>query len=161
MPGSQKPSVKTVRRSGKAEPATAVGPSSHQRDARHTNARRNFRLRWEYVVLAAFLVLFAVKFIQKTEVIQALNKQKAALDYQNQALRQDDVRVQHAIGYYRTTQYVQEEARAVFGYTQPGDVAIMSKPQDPRVVAVRAAPPRPAPPPEPTWKQWWQAFASP
>jgi cell division protein FtsB len=111
-----------------------------------------------YVVLVLLLALFAFKFIQRTEEVRQLTRQEMALQLQNEKTRQENARLQRAIQEYRMPRYVEGEARAVLGYTMPGEVAIMTshirhsrpRPQV-RVAHVIAAP-------EPSWKQWWKAF---
>jgi cell division protein FtsB len=131
--------------------------TSRKHLAPQAEGRKGFRLRLPYIMLLVLLVLFAVKFIQKTQEIRGLEAQKAALAYQNQQLQHDNEHVQQSIRYYHSPQYVEEEARAVFGYTRSGDVAIMSQPRHPPILTVGPAP-RPVAPAKPTWKQWWQAF---
>ena len=120
--------------------------------------RKRFRLRLAYVILAIAMALFAYKFLEKTKEIRGLAQQAAALRYQNQQTARQNASLQRSIKNYRTPQYVENEARAVFGYTLPGDVAIESQPIPRPVVTARAAPPRPAPPPLPIWEQWWKVF---
>lgn len=119
---------------------------------------RRVRIRPAYILLALLMGLFAFKFIEKTQETKGLAAREAALRQQNLALQADSARVKNDIAHYRSPQYVEEEARAAFGYTKPGDTAIQIQPVPPRVVQVRAGPPQPAAPPEPAWKQWWQSF---
>jgi cell division protein FtsB len=131
------------------------------RKAQETNStekRRRIGFHPLYLLLVLGMAFFAYQFIQKTREIQRLQAEAAALQYQNQRISSDNQHIQRSLGYYRTSQYVQNAARAVFGYTMPGDVAIMSRPVHQQIPVVRAAPPAPAAPPSPTWKQWWQAF---
>src|SRR2546423_15606816 len=105
------------------------------------------------------MALFAYKFIQKTQQIHTLAGQEAALRWENDQTAAENLRLQRAIRYYRTPNYVEEQARALFGDSYPGDVLVQSHPVMQRTGPVlRAAPPRPAAPPLPTWKQWWNAF---
>jgi cell division protein FtsL len=123
-----------------------------------TEERRRLRIRPLYVLLAIILALFAFKFIQKTQEMRQLQAERAALQYQNQQTQQDNTAMQRRIRWYRTPQYVSEEARSVLGKTNPGDVSIMSQPQHPHPVIVRAAPVRHLAPAPPVWRQWWEAF---
>ena len=119
--------------------------------------RARFKIRIAYVVLALIMAFFAVKFVQKAQEVRSLARQDAALRQANAQTRQDNAQLRRAIRYYRTPQYAENEARAVFGYTRPGDVAVQVTPRHPQAVAVRAAPVHLQPPP-PVWKQWWQVF---
>lgn len=119
---------------------------------------RRFRIRPAYVILVLLLGLFGWQFIRKAQDVRSLQRQEAALRYANGQTRNDNVRTQAAIRWYRTQQFVQEEARAVLGYTMPGEVAVMSRPMHAAPPRVQAAPPRPAVPPAPSWEQWWRAF---
>lgn len=122
--------------------------------------RRRLPLRPAYVVLAVLLVLFALKFLEKTRQIQALNRQEAALRYENQQTEAANAHMRKAIRYYRTDAYVQETARGILGYTLPGETTVEVRPivEEPHV-EVRAAPLRPPTPAAPPWQQWWNAFA--
>jgi cell division protein FtsB len=124
-----------------------------------TAKRRRLRVRPAYLVLAVFLALFAYKFLQKTREIRGLARQEAALRWQNQQTARQNAALQRAILYDRTMPYVEDQAREIFWYSKPGDILVGSVPTflQPRPM-VRVAPPRPAAPPEPTWKQWWKAF---
>jgi cell division protein FtsB len=123
--------------------------------------RKWLRFRLAYVILFAFLALFSYKFLEKTRQIRNLARQEAALRWQNQQTARENAALERAIRYYRTPAYVEEQARAIYGDSNPGDILVQSQPvtQGP-APAVRAAPRMsvPAAPPEPTWKQWWQAF---
>lgn len=104
------------------------------------------------------MALFAFKFVQKTQEIRRLAAQEAALQLANQQKAEENARLNDSIRYYRTQNYVENEARAIFGYTKPGDVAIFSQPVHQPIVRVRPAPPRLQAPPKPTWQQWWDVF---
>jgi cell division protein FtsB len=133
--------------------------STQQRKRQQTVVpRRRLRVRPAYIVLVILMGLFAFQFVQKTQQIRRLAAQEAALQQENQTLQQDSARVRAAIRQYRSPQYVEEEARAAFGYTKPGDTAIQIEPSAPPVVHVRPAPPTPPPPVEATWKLWWKSF---
>lgn len=121
--------------------------------------RRWFRFRLAYIVLLVALGLFAYKFLQKTQEIRYLSRQAAVLRWQNEQRVQQNAELKRAIQFYRTPDFVAEEARAAFGDINPGDVLIQAQPVIQRPVPMlRPAPARPAPTPAPTWKQWWQAF---
>jgi hypothetical protein len=104
------------------------------------------------------MVLFAYAFIQKTREVRRLAAQEAALYNANQQTAADNVQVQRAIRYYKTSAYIEEEARVTLGYTRPGEVAVMSTPRYRPVVHAPPLVPRVQTPPEPTWKQWWRSF---
>lgn len=123
-----------------------------------TKIGRRHRVRPAYVILTVLLALFAWKFVQKMEEIRQLQAQETALQIANTQTHRQNVNLQHDIGYYRTLQYVEQQARAVLGYTMPGNVTILTSPHQAPVVAVRAAPRKPMPPPTPTWDQWWHAM---
>jgi len=122
-----------------------------------TEERRRLRIRPAYVALAALMVLFAFVFIRKTQEVRRQQAQEAALQQQNRQTAGDNARLQRSIHYYGTPSYIESEARGVLGYTRPGEVPIVTRPTEQRVVVVRAAP-APPPPPSPVWKQWWNAF---
>lgn len=119
---------------------------------------RRFGVRWPYVILGLLLILFAVKFVQKTRELQQLNRQASALQLANQQTMRENVHLRRDIHYYGTSTYIQSQARSVFGFTMPGEVAIVAtSPSHPRYtrapVVVRhiEAPP-------PVWRQWWRSF---
>ncbi|HZU13716.1 MAG TPA: septum formation initiator family protein [Chloroflexota bacterium] len=119
---------------------------------------RRLRVRWPYVILGLLLILFAVKFVEKTRELQQLNQQAAALQLANQQTMADNTRLQHAIRYYRTTAYVEARARSVFGLTLPGEVpVVVTSPSHPRYTAAPAVIRRVASSPPP-WRQWWRSF---
>lgn len=122
---------------------------------------RGRRLRFHpgYLIVLAFMGFFAYSYLHKTREIQSLARQEAALRYANQRTSADSVREQARIAFFRTLPYVEGIARADLGYTKPGEVAVQSQPSVQPVAVVRAAPSRPAPPPEPSWKQWWDVFS--
>lgn len=120
--------------------------------------KSRFRIRPVYMVLVLLMALFAFKFVQKTQEIRQLSQQEAALRYENQQTAQQNAQLQRALGYYRTDQYVADQARALLGYTNPGDVGVQTTVRYAApVVKVRAAPVRQAPA-APVWEQWWQVF---
>lgn len=127
-----------------------------QTDTREEKAR--FHIRPAYILLVLLLGLFAWQFLRKAQEVQTLQRQEAALRAANQLTQNDNIRTQRAIRWYRTQQFVEEEARAVLGYTMPGEVAVMSRPQHRSIPQVRPAPPHATAPTAPTWEQWWQAF---
>ncbi len=121
--------------------------------------RRRLRVRPAYLILAALMVLFAFKFLQRTQEIRHLTAQESALQYQNAKTARENQSLRGAIKYYRTPVYIESEARTLLGYAKPGDVVIRVEPASkPRVAAPPTARLRLAPPPEPVWKQWWKAF---
>lgn len=115
-------------------------------------------MRPAYIVLAVLLALFALKFVQKMQEVRQLQAQQAALQTSNDQTHRQNVKLQRAIRYYSTSQYVEQEARAVLGYTMPGNVSVLTRPRRAPVVAFRAAPRKPLLPPEPSWQQWWHAM---
>jgi cell division protein FtsB len=121
------------------------------------------RLRWirsrlAYLALVAFMVFFAYSFLQKTKEIKGLAEQESALRAANAQLISDNARVARNIVYFRTLAYVEERARSDVGLSKPGELIIQSNPRWQQVPAVRAAPPRPTPTPEPAWRQWLDVF---
>lgn len=121
--------------------------------------RSPIKIRWQYVVLLLLMALFTVKFIQKTQELRSLTAQAGALRAENQRTIADTARLRRAIRYYKTTGYIEQQARARFGYTLPGDVVILPNPhQGPRKITRRVVVQYVAPPP--SWKQWWSAFFS-
>lgn len=120
--------------------------------------RRRSPIRPAYVILAVLLALFALKFVQKMGEVRQLQAQETALQMANAHTHRQNVNLQHAIRYYHTVQYVEQEARSVLDFTMPGNVSILTAPRKAPVVAMRAAPPKPLPPPLPTWEQWWHAM---
>lgn len=133
-------------------------PESSSKQNQKTKRLQRLRIRPAYIILAILMALFAFKFIQKTQEIRTLRQEESALRYQNQQTAAENTRLQRAIGYYRTSDYIENEARALFGYTKPGEVAIQSSLSRAPVATVRPAPPPSAPPPPPVWKQWWRTF---
>jgi cell division protein FtsB len=123
--------------------------------------RRGFpiRIRWPYVILFLLMVLFTVKFIQKTQELRSLTAQANALRVQNQQTIRDNARIKRAIRYYKTTGYVESEARARFAYTLPGDVVILPSPHAAAARHIRRPVVQYVAPP-PIWKQWWAVFFS-
>jgi cell division protein FtsB len=118
---------------------------------------RRIRIRPAYIVLLIAMGFFAFKFIEKTRELQQLNQQATALRLANEQTMRDNTRIGNDIKYYRTPRYIEEQARALFGYTEPGDVPIMTKP----VVARPAAPDHAeyrAAPAAPSWQEWWDSF---
>jgi cell division protein FtsB len=116
-----------------------------------------FRIRPVYVLLLVLLALFTYKFVQKAQEIQGLQAERAGLQYENQKTEQDNRQLRERIRHYRSIQYVGQEARAVLGYTMPGEIAIQVQPRHP---VFRKAPSKPARvmPPTPIWQQWARSF---
>lgn len=119
---------------------------------------RSFRIRPAYFVVVALMAFFAYKFVERTQQVQQLSRQAAVLRAENQKTQAENDWLQRRIAYERTLPFVQDEARAILGYTMPGEFAVQSQPIAPGVVGVRAAPPPVPSPPQPTWKLWWQSF---
>ncbi|GAC1324384.1 MAG: hypothetical protein NVS2B16_04720 [Chloroflexota bacterium] len=101
--------------------------------------------------------LFTYKFLEKTQEVRRLSTQAAALQNQNDRTAEENRQMQQAIKYYQTLGYVEGQARALLGYTKPGDVAVQVQPHSDHPVD-RAAPPPPQVTPPPVWRQWWQTF---
>lgn len=119
--------------------------------------RRGFRLRPAYIVVILIMAFFAMKFLQETQKVRLLAAEHAALQYQNEKTAQQNAQLARAIRYYKTPQFIREDARAMLDYTLPGDIAIQTQPRPQRVV-VRPAPVAAPAPAQPTWKLWWHAF---
>src|SRR5579884_3069761 len=118
-----------------------------------------FRIRWPYVFLVVILGLFTYQFVQRMQEVRRLQAQASALQYENNQTAQENKQLQSAIRYYRTSQYIEDQARGLLGDTYPGEVSIVSRPVYQRHAVVRKAPPTPIPTPSPSWQEWWQAFA--
>jgi cell division protein FtsB len=127
------------------------------RTARTTRIPR-LPFHWSYLLLAAFLVFFSWKYLEKTREVRSLANQEAALQYSNQQVQDDNMRIQQTIARARTMQYVEDAARHNFNYTMPGETLVQPNPIYQRAPVVRRAPPRPATPLPPTWRQWWNSF---
>ncbi len=123
-----------------------------------TTQSRRWRVRPLSLLLLAAMALFGYKFLQKTQEIKGLAAQEAALQAQNQSLAQQNARIRQAQRYYQTDQYVENAARSTLGLIKPGETVIVAQPVRQRIETVRSAPPAPLAPPDPAWKQWWNAF---
>ncbi len=134
-----------------------VQPQSDQ-DSRKPG--RLLRVRPAYLVLLLFMGLFAFKFVEKTQEIKTLTTQEVALQRQNQALESQGARTRANIARYRTLKYVEETARSILGYRDPGETTIQTSPPHPvRVEHVRVAPaPAPLRTAEDPAAQWWHIF---
>jgi cell division protein FtsB len=129
--------------------------SAQQKPAEH---RRRRRIRIPYVIVAILISLFAFAFVNKIQETRRLAAERAALQYQNNQIQQQNAALQRDARYEQTNSYLEAAARAEFGYVQPPEVAIEVKPvtAPPRPHPIfRPAPARPAPP---VWQQWWHAF---
>lgn len=133
-------------------------PGKAERSDKTSVERRHFRFRPAYVLLVILLGLFAFQFLRKDQEVRALDQQAAALRYANQQTAADNARTARAIRWYHNPQYIEEAARAIFGYTMPGETAVISRPRHVRTLQVQAAPRVPATPPSPSWQEWWHAF---
>ncbi len=127
------------------------------RQEKPERSERRVRIRPLYILLVIVLAFFAFKFIQKTNELQALNREATAIRAQNQQIIRDNARLRHEKKYSTTTRYLEEQARSLLGYTRPGEIAIVPRfhratpvlRQAPRVTAVAQ---------DPTWKQWLHVF---
>lgn len=124
---------------------------------RPDRAERRIRIRPLYIVLALILAFFAFKFVEKTQQLQDLNREASTLQSQNQQLVRQNTTLHHRIGYYRTNQYVEEQARAVIGLTKPGEIAVIPLLRYGHPV-VHTAPVVKYVAPPPTWQQWFHAL---
>ncbi len=123
-------------------------------------ARRRIRIRLPYVILAVLMGVFAYKFVEKTQEVHRLAAQADSLRVANAQTAQQNARIRQLLPYFQSDEYVAQQARGMLGYTLPGDTLVQSNPVQQPVVRVRAAPPRPAAPPNPIWQQWWDSFFS-
>ncbi len=123
-----------------------------------TTQSRRWRVRPLSLLLLAAMALFGYKFLQKTQEIKGLAAQEAALQAQNQNLAQQNAQIRQSQRYYQTNQYVENAARSTLGLIKPGETVIVAQPVRQRIETVRSAPPVPLAPPDPAWKQWWNAF---
>jgi len=110
------------------------------------------------VLLVVALGLFAWKFMEKTQEVRRLGQQESALRYENQQTAAENRRILAAIKYYRTPRYVEGQARALLGYTFPGEISVQVKPQRAQPI-MRRAPALPPATPAPVWHQWWSSFS--
>lgn len=130
---------------------------TQQTQAPTTHSTR-WRVRPLSLLLLAVMALFGYKFLQKTQEIKGLAAQEAALKVQNQNLAQQNAQIRQSQRYYQTDQYVEDAARSTLGLIKPGETVIVAQPMRQRIETVRSAPPAPLVPPDPAWKQWWNAF---
>lgn len=124
---------------------------------RPDRAERRIRIRPLYIVLALILAFFAFKFIEKTQQLQDLNREASAMQSQNQQLAHQNATLHQRIRYYKTNNYVEEQARAVIGLTKPGEVAIIPLLRYTHPV-VHPAPVVKYVAPPPTWQEWFHAL---
>jgi cell division protein FtsB len=124
---------------------------------RPDRAERRIRIRPLYLVLAVILAFFAFKFVQKTQQLQQLNREAAALRAENQQIIQQNASLHQHIRYYHSNQYVEEQARSVLGLARPGDISIIPTLRQPHPV-VRSAPTVKYVAAQPTWQQWLHAL---
>lgn len=124
---------------------------------RPDRAERRIRIRPLYIVLALILIFFAFKFVEKTQQLRELNREASALQAQNQQILQQNRTLHQRIGYYRTDQYVEGQARSVLGLTKPGEIAVIPMLKYAHPV-FRSAPVVKYVAPEPTWQQWIHAL---
>lgn len=113
---------------------------------------------WSYILLAAFLVFFAWKYLEKTREVQGLARQEAALRLANRQIENNNIQTQRSINQFHKLSYVEDQARSQLDYTLPGEAPVIVSAHVARHPEFRAAPPRPAAPPAPTWRQWWTTF---
>lgn len=123
-----------------------------------TTQSRGWRVRPLSLLLLAAMALFGYKFLQKTQEIRGLAAQEAALQSQNQNLAQQNAQIRQSQRYYQTDRYVEDAARSTLGLIKPGETVIVAQPVRQRIETVRSAPLAPLAPPDPAWKQWWNAF---
>lgn len=127
----------------------------------HTEGRgknRRFKIRPEYVILLLAMAFFTYKFLQKTQEVRGLAQQEAAMRYQNNQLAERNAAIRRQIQYYETSQYIEDTARGILGYTKPGETSIQSDPVFQAVPREGPGPARSQTPPVPPWKRWWHAF---
>jgi cell division protein FtsL len=120
-------------------------------------------------VLAVPLLLYALVMTgQKAVENYQLNQQADALQAQIASLRAQNVQLQQQIEDARTDTAIETIAREQLGLIKPGDHPLVLVTDGSAVAAqvasgtapagVAAQPSTPAPPPEPTWRQWWDYF---
>jgi cell division protein FtsB len=127
--------------------------------AEPVNAGKRRRwLRLEYLLLAAFLAFVALKFVERAQQIQAMQREEVALRYENRVLARDNARTRNRVEYERSMQYVQEAARSILAYTLPNETTIQVNVIHPRLQPRVMHRPRTVPPPRPIWQRWWQSI---
>jgi cell division protein FtsB len=124
---------------------------------RPDRAERRIRIRPLYVVLAVILAFFAFKFVQKTQELQQLNREAAALRTENQQIIQQNASLQGHIRYYHTDAYIEAQARGVLSLMKPGDIIVVPTLHQAHPV-VHSAPVVKYVAPPPTWQQWMHAL---
>jgi hypothetical protein len=120
--------------------------------------RSRWRFRPAYLFLVAVMGLFAYAYLQKTQEINRLSAEQAALAAQNRQLAHDNAQTERANRYFATKQYEIAAARNL-GYSAAGETSVEITTVKPHAV-VRAAP-HPivvSVPVKPVWQQWWDAF---
>jgi len=110
-------------------------------------------------VLAVPLLLYAlVATGQKAVENYRLNQQAEALQVEIAGLREQNVALQQQIEAARTDGAIEKIAREQLGLIKPGDhPLVLVSDNTARGESVPAAQPT-APPPKPTWRQWWDYF---
>ena len=112
-------------------------------------------------VLAVPLLLYAlVATGQKAAENYQLNQQADGLRGQIDGLRAQNVQLQQQIEDARTDSAIEKIAREQLGLIRPGDhpLVLVSQSAASDHAAQAAPAPRPAAPPKPTWRQWWDYF---
>lgn len=110
-------------------------------------------------VLVVPLLLYALYATgQKALENYQLNQQAEGLRGQIAQLRAQNVQLQQQIEQARTDTAIETIAREQLGLIKPGDHPLVMVAQDSGTAAQPAPATRPAPPPKPIWRQWWEYF---
>lgn len=118
---------------------------------------RHLRIRPTYIIIAAFIIFFSYKFVEKAWEAHQLSEQLAADRQQAALVQAANQQLRKNIRYYATNSYLESAARQL-GFHDPGQRPVI-------VIPVRAPAVRPAPrvakrhiKQAPAWQQWWDVF---
>jgi cell division protein FtsB len=115
--------------------------------------------QWMILATIMLLVVLGVGYIRRVTTSQAVQAELEEWQQRVQEARLQRERLEKELAYVKTDLYVDERARAAFGWVKPGDVpveVIVENPKPSRQERQQMDQVM-----RPHWQQWWDLFFGP
>ncbi len=125
---------------------------------------RNLRLalssgQWMILVAIVLLGLLGFGYIERTTEQLAAQAELEQWEARVQEARAQRERLEKELAYVQTDDYIDRQARAIFGWVRPGETPVEVIIQEPPAAAAQSAG-QPARAKQP-WQAWWEFFFGP
>ncbi|HEX5691273.1 MAG TPA: septum formation initiator family protein [Roseiflexaceae bacterium] len=114
------------------------------------------------LVLVALSLWLLANFVGQVVVAARMDRQIAERQAENAQIKTENQALTDRMQFAESPAYAEQVAREQLGYAREGDTVILPTLPEHKAAPSSAAPaPLPAPPKQPNWRGWLNAFASP